>query len=182
MNTECTYEKVSRRKRLNPKQHNLKVSAPGAVNIYNKDGDEVPLKIRNKGNSRKYKFEENVSARQDSRRLYEKGFVRKLYQYKKRTSDETLLLMKDNDRDEVRSYTTSKNPNVSFPRPLLQVTPNNDSQTAPCIPSFFQLAQSSPSERLETPVTEAKTVKTNQICRICNVKFESKDDVATDSP
>lgn len=165
-----------RRKRLNPKIQKKEVVSPGDVTIYGKDQTPVALKFRN--GLKSFKFEEDPSKRQNSRRYYENGFIRKLYSYGKRTSDDAVLYIKDADRGEIRSYSTSKVPIFQIP----EETEISDASSS--IPSFQDLLQFSPSKsNVEGAVSTSANKKNScQVCRICNVKHESKDDISTDSP
>eukprot|EP00111_Clytia_hemisphaerica_P017415 TCONS_00051500-protein len=99
-----------RRSRLNPAIQNAKIKAPESVVVYNKDGEEVSIVARKKEGAvhRGEKFADVLKDRTDARRTYTNSFISKLIQYKKRTSDDGLVVLHDKDREEKYFYTTDK--------------------------------------------------------------------------
>ena len=54
------------------------------------------------------KFANVLKDRTDARRTYTNSFISKLTQYKKRTSDDGLVVLHDKDREQKFYYTTDK--------------------------------------------------------------------------
>lgn len=172
------------RSRLNPAIQNAKIKAPESVVVYNKDEEDVSIVARKKEGAvhRGEKFADVLKDRTDARRTYTYSFISKLIQYKKRTSDDGLVVLHDKDREEKYFYTTDKDnltydlncqmSSLSLNQPILNSPPTP-------VPSFVELARASPSKRLRM---DKENIEFDEnTCRICKIRSKTEADVRSDS-
>ena len=161
-------------------------SADETVKIYDSKNNEVQLKFRHGPKKQLLAYEQNPSKRVDSRRWYKKGFAKKMTAFKTKTGDESLLVLKNRDKNgELTIYTTNPQ-ELSYSNMQGEEaeahTLNDSVLNSTPIPSFTELARASPSKGKTSERINIDNDIDDKHCRICKIKFESAADVSSDSP
>ena len=160
-------------------------SASSIAKIFDGDSKEVKSKYRYGSQKNELSYEPDHAKQVQSRRWHKEGFVKKMSGLKTKTGDESLLVLKNKDKegrltifatDPVDlNYQNITSEDVSrLSSPILNTT---------LVPSFTEFARAIPSKgsKFSEAVRNFDEIDVKH-CSICHIKFESATDIASDSP
>ena len=123
-------------------------SASSIAKIFDGDSKEVKLKYRHGSPKNELSYEPDHAKQVESRRWHKEGFVKKMSVLKTKTGDESLLVLKNKDKEGRLTIFTTDPVDLNY-----QNTTSKDAcrlsssilNTTP-VPSFTELARASPSK------------------------------------
>ena len=123
-------------------------SASSIAKIFDGDSKEVKLKYRHGSPKNELSYEPDHAKQVESRRWHKEGFVKKMSVLKTKTGDESLLVLKNKDKEGRLTIFTTDPVDLNY-----QNTTSKDARrlsssilnTTP-VPGFTELARASPSK------------------------------------
>ena len=123
-------------------------SASSIAKIFDGDSKEVKLKYRHGSPKNELSYEPDHAKQVESRRWHKEGFVKKMSVLKTKTGDESLLVLKNKDKEGRLTIFTTDPVDLNY-----QNTTSKDARrlsssilnTTP-VPGFTELARGSPSK------------------------------------
>ena len=160
-------------------------SASSIAKIFDSDNKEVKLKYCHCHPKNELWYDPDHAKRGESRRWHKEGFAKKMSALKTKTGHESLLVLKNKDKEGRLTILTTDpvdlndHNNTSEDASRLSSSILN---SAP-VPGFTELARARPSKRSKFSAALSSFDEIDEKhCQICYIKFKSATDIASDSP
>ena len=160
-------------------------SASSIAKIFDGDNKEVKLKYRHCLPKNELSYDPDHAKWGESRRWHKEGFAKKMSALKTKTGYESLLVLKNKDKEGRLTILTTDPVDLNYHNNTSEDASRLSSSilNSTPVPGFTELARASPSKgsKFSAALSSFDEIDEKH-CQICYIKFESATDIASDSP